>query len=269
MWRTWTRNFSRNTWGLPNAAFASRAARAGGLFELLHAFDDAHPAAAAAVRRLHDHRGVRLTEHPCLLERIGRVEVDRQSGHRGHTHALRHLLRRDLVAERLDDVRARPDERDAARATRCGERRILREESVARVDRVDPGTLRDVQDLVDREVRIDRLPPLADEIRLVGLVAVLMRRVLLAEDRHRLAAELGACAEDADRDFAAVRAEDLVEALDLHESVSRAGLRSAARGVSERSITRLEAASSKVVRARRETGEKGVFHAAPAAPCCG
>jgi hypothetical protein len=48
------------------------------------------------------------------------------------------------------------------------------------------------------------------QVALVGLVAVLVGGVLVAEDGHRADAEFGAGTEDADRDLAAVGAEDLV-----------------------------------------------------------
>src|SRR5690606_23684126 len=56
----------------------------------------------------------------------------------------------------------------------------------------------------------------ADEVALVGLVAVLVGRVLLAEHRHRADAELRARPEHADRDLAAVRAEHLLEGTRSH-----------------------------------------------------
>ena len=61
---------------------------------------------------------------------------------------------------------------------------VLGEEAVAGVDRVHLEPLRERDDLVDAEVGVDGRLPLADEVRLVRLVAVQREAVLLRVDRR-------------------------------------------------------------------------------------
>src|ERR1700730_7597024 len=86
-------------------------------------------------------------------------------------------------------------------------------------------SLCDVEDLVDVEVGLDRSLALADEIRFVRLVAVLVGAVFLAVDRDRADAELVAGAEDADGDLAAVRAKQLADRACGHSPQSSARAR--------------------------------------------
>src|SRR5205823_6756478 len=91
------------------------------------------------------------------------------------------------------------------------ERRVLGEEAVARMDGVGAALPGHIQDLLDAQIGVDG--PLAppDQIRLVGLVAMLGDAVFLAVDADGADAELVARAEDADRDLATVRAQHLAE----------------------------------------------------------
>src|SRR6476659_7139633 len=81
------------------------------------------------------------------------------------------------------------------------------------MDGVDARLLCDVEDLVDAQVRLDGPLPPAHQVRLVRLVAVLVDAILFAVDGDSADPELGAGAEDADRDLPPVRAHDLGEAL--------------------------------------------------------
>ena len=65
-------------------------------------------------------------------------------------------------------------------------------------------SLRDADDLVDREIGLERPLAPADLIGLVGLEAVQRELVLLGIDRDRLDAELGRRAEHPDRDLGTV-----------------------------------------------------------------
>jgi hypothetical protein len=88
---------------------------------------------------------------------------------------------------------------------------VLRQQAVARVDRVGAAHLGDADDLGDGEIGRDRAQPLADLVGLVGLEPVEAQLVLLGVDRDRPLAQLVGRAHDADRDFAAVGDEDLLE----------------------------------------------------------
>ena len=82
------------------------------------------------------------------------------------------LFRGDLVAGHLEHVLGRADERDAGLGGRLCELGVLGEEAVAGVDGVGAGLLRDADDLADVEVGTNRMPRLADLVRLVGLQPV-------------------------------------------------------------------------------------------------
>ena len=103
------------------------------LAQQLRVVDPAHAATAAAGDGLDEERvrqrGGRLDQG---VDVGGRLDA-RQRGHAGG------LGRRDrarLVAGQLEHVGGRADEGDAGVGARLGERRVLREEAVARVDRV-------------------------------------------------------------------------------------------------------------------------------------
>ena len=113
-----------------------------------------HALAAAAGRRLDQEREAdRVAEREQLVDRadgVGRARDDRNS---------RLLHRRAggrLRAHQLDrgGRRADPDEAGVLHGLR--ERRVLGEEAVAGMDGLRPGTLRRVEDAVDREVALGR-----------------------------------------------------------------------------------------------------------------
>ncbi len=113
---------------------------------------DAHAASAAARRGLDHHR---VTD---LLRDVERalLVVDRavRSGHDGNTGFFRELSCGDLVAELRDRLRLGTDEVDLARAAHLGEVRVLRQESVARMDRFDVGHFGGGDDRRNVEVRL-------------------------------------------------------------------------------------------------------------------
>ena len=113
------------------------------LVEAVGGLDDAHPAPAAARRGLDQQRigvaGARLLEAQRLHDR--------------HARARRRLLRADLVAHQLDRLRRRPDEDHARFGAGARERRVLGQEAVARVQRVDAARRRD--HVLDRQVGAD------------------------------------------------------------------------------------------------------------------
>ncbi len=179
------------------------------LDELALVARDAHAPPAAARARLDDDRvAVLAREDERLLVMGDRL---RRAGHDRYARGLRGLAPGDLVAEAALHLRRRPDEDDAGALARLRELGVLGEEAVAGVNRVHLEPLRERDDLLDAEVRVDGLLALADEVRLVRLVAVEREPVLFRVDRDGLDPELGAGAEDADGDLAAVRGHDSLE----------------------------------------------------------
>ena len=197
-------------------AFRFRARLRQGFLELVGLADDAHAAPTATVRRFHQHRGVRGKECPRRFQRVRVFGRQLNAGHDRNAGLPRKLLRLHLVAHQRDHRGSGPDEADAALFAGARESRVLREEAITRMDRVYRGALGCVEDLVDSQIGVDRPLSLADEIRLVRLVAMLVEAVLLAVDGDGPDAEFVAGAEDANGDLAAIRAEHLGQRLDGH-----------------------------------------------------
>ncbi len=193
------------------------------LEELLLIAGHAHAAAAAAGGGLDDDwiAGL-LGEYQRLF--LGVYRLLRAGNHR-NAGLFGDFATRDLVAETTLDLRGRTDEGDARALAGLGKLGILGEESVTGMDSVDVVTTGDIDDFVDAEVGVDRSLALADQIGLVGLVAVQRQLVLLGIDRHRADAELRAGPEDADGDLAAVGCHDLLEFFYCHEKSSSNSLR--------------------------------------------
>ena len=113
-----------------------------------------------------------------------------------------------LVAERLQQLDPRADERDAGLGAGRRKLGVLREEAVAGVDAVHAVGLGQGDDAVDVEVGADRLPGLAHQIGLVSLEAVQCEAILVGVDRDGADAEFVRRPEHADRDFAAIGDEE-------------------------------------------------------------
>jgi hypothetical protein len=96
--------------------------------------DHAHPAAAAARRRLDEQRG---PEGPAGGHEI--VVGAGRAGHDRDAHRARQLPGPFLVPERPHRIRRRPDPHEAGHLDRLREGRVLRQEPVARVYRVGAG----------------------------------------------------------------------------------------------------------------------------------
>ena len=141
------------------------------------------------------------------------LDVGRRRGRLQHGHAGgdRVLLGGDLVSSHLQHVAAGADEGDAVVGSRLGEVGVLGEESVAGVDGVGASFLGDTDDLAHVEVGADRVALLADQVGLVGLETVHRVAILVGIHGHRLGAQLVGSTESTDRDFTAVRYQDLLE----------------------------------------------------------
>ena len=112
--------------------------------------DHAHPAAAAARRRL-DHQ--RKPDASGKL--LGRAIVDRlEPRHHRNARVRRQAPRRDLVAQRRHHVRRRPDEDHPGLADGAGEFGALGEKAVAGMNRVGAGGTRGLDDRGDIEIAL-------------------------------------------------------------------------------------------------------------------
>jgi hypothetical protein len=156
--------------------------------ELVRPAYDAHAAAAAAARRLHEQR------IPELVRRAFR--------HDGHAGLPRHSLRRQLVAGRADGRGRRADPDEPRRLDRLGEVRVLGQEAVAGVHGVRAGFLGG-PDVLGR-IEVGR-----DVGRLVRRAEVERAAVVRRRDGDRRDPQLAARAEDAECDLPAVRYEQL------------------------------------------------------------
>ena len=163
--------------------------------------DVAHPLAAAAGRRL-DERGQadaldRLTDAAIGLIAGCFARHDRHAG-RGDQSP-----RVDLRSHLRDDVRRRPDEDQSGGRAGGRERRVLGEKSVARVDGIRARRARGLEQLRHAEVAVvrGRRP---DGDRMIRRRDVPRRCVGGRVDGDALYPHLGARADDADRNLAAV-----------------------------------------------------------------
>ena len=169
--------------------------------------DDLHPAPAAAGRGLdRDRPAVAVAEldHGRSADLLGRARHDRHARRR-HAPA-----RADLGAHRLDRRGRRADPDQPGRLAGAGERRVLGQEPVARVDRLRPARLRGGDDPLAAEIALGgRARP--DQPRLVGAADVQRAAIGLGVDGNRADAELAQRAEDPDGDLAAIRDEHLAK----------------------------------------------------------
>ncbi len=205
MWRGLSTACSRYTVASPNADSASRLAASiasGSAAGLGH---PAHPAAATAGHRLDEQRELHA-------RRRGDQFIDRRRRRRrrqhGQTRRPRGRDRAGLVARQLEHVGTGADEGDTRLGTRGRQIWVLRKEPVSGVDRIATRLLGDPDDLVDRQVRADRMAHLPDLIRLVGLQPVLGIAILIRVHRDGRDAHLVGGAKRADRDLAAIGHQD-------------------------------------------------------------
>ena len=187
------------------AAAERRGGLAGGglvqLRDLLERVGHLHAAAAAAERRLNGHRqAVLFSEGDNLVGAGNRVLRARR--HRG-LRGLGDVAGGDLVAKRGNGLGGGADPGQACVDDLLGELRVLRQEAVARVDRVRAGLLRRGDDLVHVQVALGRGLPAEGE-GLVGELDERRVRVRLGVHGDRRDALVHTRADDAHGDLAAV-----------------------------------------------------------------
>ena len=136
--------------------------------------------------------------------RLGRAGDDRDAG------LLHDLAGSGLGAHRLDRRRGGTDEHQARLVERPGEVRVLGEEAIARVDRLRPRLLRDLDDPLDIQVALGRRRR-PQQVRLIGEANGRSLAVGLRVDADGPDAHLAQRAHDANRDLAAIRDQDLLE----------------------------------------------------------
>ncbi len=167
----------------------------------------AHADAPAAAGALQHHR-----KADAFALRVRRRDIGQQSGAWQQRHALglRQRARRVLQPERAHLRRRRSDEHETGGDAGLGERRVLGQEAVARVDRLRAGGTGGREDAVDREVAVGGRRR-SDRDGLVGGAHVQRRAIGLGVHGDRRHAHATQRADHAAGDGTAVGDQDLVE----------------------------------------------------------
>ena len=175
------------------------------LGQILRSVDLAHALAAAASGRLHEDGVAHLVRAGDeLLVREPRL---RDAGDQRHVPGGDGLLRGDLVAHDVDRLSRGTQEHDALIFEAAGERRVLGEEAVARVDGLRAGRVHGLEDPVDAEVGLGGRGR-AQAVRDVRGPHVGGVRIRVGVDGDGLDAHPPAGPDDAQGDLAAVGDED-------------------------------------------------------------
>ena len=163
----------------------------------------AHAASAAAEGRLDDQREAGLARSLLGLPHVG----DRLFGAGNHRDSglPREAPRGGLVAQKFQDAPGGPDERDAGAFAGLGQRGVLGQEAVARMDGVDALLQRQRDNALDVEIGLHRTFAFAHQVGFVGLEPVQGQAVFLGIDGHRAQAQFVGRAQDADGDFTAIQ----------------------------------------------------------------
>ena len=177
-------------------------------------FSQPHTPAAAARGRLEDDG---VAELGGLFQGLlGVFQRFTRAGDVGDAAGQGDLLGLELVAHAGEDPARRADELDARLLAGQGKGRVLREETVARVDSVHTALLRQGDDLVYGEVGPQGAQVLSYEIGLVRFRAEEVHRVLLGIDGERAYVQVVAGAENAYRYLAAVGGHDFFKGSAIH-----------------------------------------------------
>ncbi len=175
--------------------------------ELLGARDDPHAAAASARDRLQHDRAAR-PEGREKFAGLGGAGRARSAVQDRHAATLGERTSAALVAEQLEHIGSRTDERDPRLRAAPRESGVLGEKPVARVERIAAGLARHRHQLLRVQVR--RRACATQPARLVGLGDVKAAPVVLGEHRHAAHADFGRGTQDADRDLSSIRYQESV-----------------------------------------------------------
>ena len=188
-----------------------RLALAGGdlLDQSVLAFDGAHAAAAAAPARLEHHGVADLRRDAPHLGLV--VGQDATRRHHRNVGRLGQRARLHLAAETPHHGGRRADEGDAAQRAGLGQLRVLGQEAVAGMHRIGTAVARDADHLLDVQVGLHRLLPLADQVGLVGLETMQREAILVGIEGDGTDAELARRPQHADGDLAAVGHQQLAK----------------------------------------------------------
>src|SRR6476659_3645051 len=168
----------------------------------------AHSAAAAAARCLDHHRVTKLL---CDFHRLFLCLNDSiAAGRYRHADFTRSRTSSVLVAHRLHRTRGRADELDIAAFADFHEMRILGEEPIARMNRVNIADLGRAHDPIDFQITF-KAGRRTDTDRFIGELDVQRIDVCLRIDRESANAEFLAGANYPQRDLSAISNENLLE----------------------------------------------------------
>ena len=168
----------------------------------------AHPPSPAARRRLDQHRKAKLVGQANGMGFI--LDQALAARHGGNAHFLGQFAGGVLVAHQGHGLVRGTDEFDLATAANLGKMRILRQETVTRMNRLHVADLGGANHAVDLQVAINGFRR-TDAIGLGGQIEIGRAAIGLAEDGHRLDAHLAASAKDPQGDFTAIGNQDSLE----------------------------------------------------------
>ena len=175
--------------------------QAGCVRQLGFLVDDADALAAAASRRLQEYGKANAARDrdQVVVARTFLVDAGnhRDPGESGDAAG------RDLVAHGANGVCRGADEGDPGRRHGLGEVRVLRQEAIARVDRIGPNLLRRLDDSIDAQVGVPRRGR-TEAARLVGEPHVQRVAVRVGVDRDDLDIELSRRAQHTQGDLAPI-----------------------------------------------------------------
>ena len=169
--------------------------------QLVRVAHDAHPAPAAALGRFNHDRIADFRRDPLrriLIRHNSRAARNDRQSRRAHG-----LARLVFFAHQPDRIRRRPDKRNVRGFAYLGKVRILRKESVARMDGVDVRDFRRADHLRNIQIAFAaaRRP---DADRFIRKAHVQRVAVRLRIHRDRLHAEFPASRQNTQSDFAAI-----------------------------------------------------------------
>src|ERR1051326_833031 len=189
------------------------------LAEFLLRTNDAHAASAAACRCLDNDRVPDLARNfPAFFFRSNSTGT---AGHDRQSCLVHRATRLDLVAHQTNDIGRWSNEFDVARFTDLSEVRRLGQEPIARMNRIDIEDLSGADDSGNVQITL-RGRRWSDTGSFVGKTNVQRIAIHVAMNSDRLDAHLLASPDNATRDLAAIRDQDLLKLawIECHRSLA-------------------------------------------------